>query len=135
MSPDERINELSARVNRHEDETRAEFQRLYAKLDGDLAVIRTKLEALTVTVSKESCPEPGLCLILRTEILMERKRMDNHEKEVSRRLDILDKQFAADQARFVSLEKWQAWIMGGAALLMVIFGLFGPAIRAVLKLP
>lgn len=64
-----------------------------------------------------SCPEPGLCIVLRS-------RVDAQQDQIQRM-----------QVALAKLQAWQSWIMGGMGLLMIFLTLFAPSIRAFFRIP
>ena len=97
---------------------------LERRIDRMEETIADKLDALTEKVNKlgidaarHQCPEPGLCVLLRAEMLSAQKKLADN----STRLD--------------ALNRWQAWITGIGAAAIFLLGLFGPTIRSILKLP
>lgn len=105
---------LTTRVDRLENKIAEDIERIFAKL-----------EALAISAAaRRDCPQPGLCIYLQTEI----KKQDD-------RISAQDAKMEIHNQRLTNIERWQAWIMGGLGLLLIVLTLFGPAIRGMFHLP
>ncbi len=104
MDPD--MQQLTTRVDRIEDEIHKKIGKIFEKM-----------EVLAIAAAKQTCPQPGLCIYLQTEMRQHEKKMESYE------------------LRILKIETWQSWIMGGIGILLVILTLFGPGIRHLLNLP
>ena len=113
MTPDERTAHLETRVDRLEDQYRADVVAIHAKMDNLVSAVNSSL----VRAVKAECPAPGSCLTLSPMLTAMTARVE--------RLEL----------RILSIEKWRGWITGIGAVLVVIVTLFGPSIRAALHLP
>jgi hypothetical protein len=113
MTTDERSAHLETRVDRLEDQYRAEVVAIHAKIDS----LVTAVNAAAVANTKAACPAPGTCLTLSPLLTSMTARVE--------RLEL----------RILSMEKWRGWITGVGAALVIIVTLFGPSIRHALKLP
>lgn len=99
---------LADRVDRIEDRA----DKIEAKFMAALDSINEKLNAMAISMAgRVQCPQPGLCIHLQAAIVRQDARIDAIEKNIT------------------SLQKWQAWIMGGLGILLTILTLFGPALR------
>lgn len=104
MDPD--MQNLTSRVDRIEHDIHQKIGKIFEKM-----------ELLAIAAAKQTCPQPGLCIYLQTEMRAHEKKMENYE------------------ARLLKIETWQSWIMGGLGLVLVLLTLFGPGIRHLLNLP
>jgi len=106
-NPEEEIDRLQLRIDR-----------LEGVWLGEIKEINVKLTQMAITnASRKECPAPGSCLILKADVERALKWLSDHEKKLQ------------------SLEKWQASLVAGFALLMIVLTLFAPSIRAILHLP
>jgi len=113
MTAEERIEKLENRVDRHEDLYRSDITSIHNKIDTLVAAVN----AAVVSAAKSTCPAPGSCLTLSPLLTAMTARVE--------RLEI----------RILSIEKWRGWITGVGAVLVILVTLFGPSIRAALRLP
>ena len=80
------------------------------RIETNLDAVRTHLQ------NHPSCPNPGMCL-----------QLNQAHTQTMARVEKLE-------LRILAIEKWQSWLMGVAALLMLLATVFGPPLRKLLKL-
>jgi hypothetical protein len=80
------------------------------RIESNLDDVRKHLQ------SHPSCPNPGMCL-----------QLNQAHTQTMARVEKLE-------LRILAIEKWQSWLMGVAALLMLLATVFGPPLRKLLKL-
>lgn len=85
----------------------------------EVAGINARLDQMNIWMLNRPppCPEPGLCIVLRS-------RVDAQQDQIQRMQVALSK-----------LQAWQSWMMGGMGLLMIGLTLFAPTIRAFFRIP
>lgn len=121
MSTDQTITEVEL----------TNLERRLNKTDEYLAALNVKIDILTALLNshfievakKPQCPSPGQCVALSYEL---KTVIASHEKTMQKVLNL--------ETRILAVEKWQARMIGGIALLMVFLTLFGPNIRSMFNL-
>jgi hypothetical protein len=96
-----------------------EMERLSDRVDkletswmAEIKAIHQKLEQLAISAAqRRDCPSPGMCLVLQERI----REIESAQRDFAKSL--------------LDLQKWQAWIMGGIAILAVLITIFGPMLR------
>ena len=93
------------------------IDRMEESIVDKLDALTERVNRLGIDAARHQCPDPGACVLIRAEMLTAQKKLSEH----ATRLD--------------SLNRWQAWITGIGASAIFMIGIFGPAIRSILKIP
>ncbi len=93
------------------------IDRMEESIVDKLDALTDRVNRLGVDAARHQCPDPGACVLIRAEMVTAKKQLSDHAERLDR------------------LNRWQAWITGIGASAIFMIGIFGPAIRSILKIP
>lgn len=125
---------MTAIVDNRIDRLEERVDRLEATIASDIRHIRERLEALTLTSSKQACPSPGACVTLGDQL---KHVIESHNATMLRverlELKILDMDRAVI-TQFNKIEVQKAWVLGAWSVVAFLSAIVGAAVPLVFNL-